>query len=192
MIQYEVNLNNGVEAFGTGKTITAKKPGTTTLHLLNSAGREVGSKKITVYELDGSWEFESSMNGNYVLDIKMGSVRNAARMIVWRLNNQENQRYQFEKMEDNSYLVKCVHSGKYLDVQYGGTAKQQAVIQWSRNAQDNQRWLLTVDPSNNVTFTCKKSGMCFDIQYGKMADGAPMIQWPSNGKGNQKWVLNKK
>ena len=25
MIQYEVNLNNGVEAFGTGKTITANE-----------------------------------------------------------------------------------------------------------------------------------------------------------------------
>ena len=177
----------------TTKRITAKAPGTTTLYLLDSSGKQVASKKVTVYAITGDkWEIQSAVDKNYVLDIRGKSKANSARMIVYQRNNGSNQRFQFVKMSDNCYLIKCVHSGKYVDVQGGGTDEGKLVIQYARNSKDNQRWKIWVDANNRLTFVSKKSKLCFDIMNGKAVNGANMIQWPSNNGKNQKWVLNKK
>ena len=176
----------------TTKRVTAKKTGSTTLYLLSKDGKQVASKKITVYALDGKYEIQSAVDSSYVLDIRGKSKANSARMIVWPRNGGANQRYQFIRQSDGTYGIKCVHSGKYVDVQGGGTKKSQPVIQYTWNGGTNQRWAISVDASNCVTFTCKKSGMCFDIQGGKVTLRAQMIQYPANNGKNQKWVLNKK
>ena len=177
----------------TTKRITAKGAGTTTLYLLDKDGNEVASKKVTVYSItSGKYEMQSSVDSSYVLDIRGKSTANSARMIVWKRNGGNNQKYQFELQTDGSYFIKCCHSGKYVDVQGGGTQKSQPVIQYTKNGKDNQRWKIKVDARNRITFVSKKSGMCFDIQGGKVTDRAQMIQYPWNDKNNQKWVLNKK
>ena len=176
-----------------GKTVTGLKAGSSTIYLLDPNGRQVASKKVTVYAITGAdYELQSALDKTLVLDIQGKSKENSARMLVYERNDGKNQRFRFEAMSDGTYLIKCVHSGKYVDVQGGGTKQGQAVIQYAKNSKDNQRWRLSVDASNRVTFTCKKSGMCFDIQGGKAKTGAKMIQYPSNGGKNQKWVLNKK
>ena len=185
----------------TTKLVDAGRAGTTTLYLYDGNGKQVASKKVTVYSIkDAEFEIQSAVNSNYVLDIRGKSKANSARMIVWPRNNGKNQRYRFVYHHFGSYdkyalyNIQCVHSGKYVDVQGGGTKKSQPVIQYTpkKTNNDNQLWEIKVDAKNRVTFVNLNSGMVFDIQGGKVTKRAQMIQYPFNGGNNQKWILNKK
>ena len=177
----------------TVKRVTAKKTGTTTLYLLDPQGRQVASKKVTVFSMRGkAYELQSAVDSSYVLDIRGKSKADSARMIVWTRNNGKNQRYQFCLQSDGTYALRCLHSMKWVDVQGGGTKKSQPVIQYRWTGGINQRWKITVDAKDRVTLVSAKSGMVFDIQGGKVGKRAQMIQYPSNGGNNQKWVLNQK
>ena len=174
-----------------GNKVTAKKKGSAKLALINKSGKEVATRTIEVFDLKGEYIMQSSINSNYVLDIRGKSKNNSAQMIVWTKNGGKNQKYSFEKQTNGSYAIKCLHSGKYVDVQGGGTKKSQKVIQYTWKNGTNQKWKISVDSKNQVTFLNLKSGMAFDVRGGKAAKGKEMIQYPSNGGNNQKWVLKK-
>ena len=176
----------------TGNTLTAKKAGTATIALYNTAGKEYSTRQVKVYGLSGSYVIQSLANSNYVLDIRGKSKYNGARMIVWPRNGGANQKFQFVRQSDGTFAIRCAHSGKYLDVKGGGTSSSQPVIQYSWNGGKNQRWRIRIDADNRFTFVSAKSGMALDVQGGRAKEGAQMIQYPINGGNNQRWMLKRK
>ena len=173
-----------------GRTVTAKKAGSSTLVLVDPFGTQVATRRVTVFAVHGrTYEFESSVDRSYVLDIEGGSKRDGAQMIVWRRNNGKNQRYVLYLQSDGTYAIKSVNSGRYLTVE-SKTGK--FVQQWAWKGTKAQRWRLTVDPANRVTFVNVATGKCFDVQGGKTTNRAKMIVWRSNDGLNQKWKLNQK
>ena len=163
----------------TTRRITAKKAGTTTIYLLNPRGRQVASRKVTVFSMKGkAYELQSAVDSNYVLDIRGKSTADSACMIVWPRNDGKNQQYQFCLQDNGAYALRCLHSMKWIDVQGGGTAQSQPVIQYHWTGGKNQMWKIKVDAKNRVTLVSAKSGMVFDIQGGKVTERAQMIQYP--------------
>lgn len=174
-----------------GNIVTARKAGKVKLTLdCYGASR---TTYVTVYAVAGNrYEFRSALYTNLVLDIKGGSKNSGTKMISWTRNNGKNQQFQLESRGNQTFAIKCVHSGKYLDLQSGGTQKGQNVIQNTWNGSQTQLWKLTVDSKNRVTFHNAKSGMVLDIKGNRKTRGTEIIHWPYNGGNNQKWVLNKK
>ena len=172
------------------KRVTAKKTGTTTLYLLDADGKQVATKQVTVYAIHGkTYEFESSVDKNYVLDIQGGSTKDGAQMIVYKRNNGANQKYQTYLQSDGTYCIRSLKSKKWLTVE---SKTNKYVQQWAWKGTKAQRWRLTVDASNRVTFVNVKTNKCFDVQHGKTKNGAKMIVYKSNNGLNQKWKLNQK
>ncbi len=70
-----------------GKSITGHKPGTSTIYLLDPNGKQVASKKVTVYSItDADYELQSALKSSLVLDIQGKSTQNSARMLVYARN----------------------------------------------------------------------------------------------------------
>ena len=175
-----------------GKTVTAKKAGSSTLVLIDPFGTEIATKKVRVFTADRkTFEFESSVDRNYVLDIQGGSKKDGAQMIVYKRNNGKNQRYTLYLQSDGTYAIKSVNSGRYLTVE-SKTNKYVQQWAWKKGKNTDQRWRLTIDASNRVTFVNVKTNKCFDVQGGKTKNSAKMIVWKSNNGLNQKWKLNQK
>ena len=173
-----------------GWTITGKKAGKTTLYLFDASGKQVGKKTVEVYVIHGkTFEFESSVDKNYVLDIQGASKKDGAQMIIYKRNNGANQRYQSYLQSDGTYAIRSVNSKKWLTVE-AKTSKY--VQQWAWKGTKNQMWSLTVDSANRVTFVNTATNKCFDVQGGKTKNSAKMIVWQDNGGLNQKWKLNPK
>ncbi len=174
----------------TTKRVTAKKKtGTTTVYLLVN-GKQVKSQKVTIFAIHNKkYEFESSVDKNYVLDIQGGSKKDGAQMIVYKRNGGANQKYQFALQSDGTYAIRSVNSKKWLTVD---SKSNKYVQQWSWKGTDAQKWRITVDSSNRVTFVNVATNKCFDVQGGKTKNSAKMIVWQYNGGKNQKWKLNQK
>lgn len=174
-----------------GPYIQAKKKGTVTLALVNEEGTEVATKELKIEALKGTYEIQTALNSNYVLDIQKGSKEDNANIIVYTRTSKKNQQYQFELQSDGTYAIKCVHSGKYLDVLDGSAEEGMNVIQYAKNAKSNQHWMIQVDASGRVTFASAKSGLCFNVNGGKAVKGRKITQVPATDGKAQKWVLNK-
>ena len=179
--------NTGVVSVS-GKKLTAKKTGTVTITLTYN-GRTY-TKKVTVYTIHGkTYEMQSSVDSNYVLDIQKASPYSGAQMIVYKrktTGNADNQKYQFYLQNDNTYCIRSLKSKKWLNV---NPENKKYVVQWNWTGGDSTKWRITVDSSNRVTFVNKAYNQCFDVQGGKTKNGAKMIIWKSTGRLNQKWVL---
>ena len=175
-----------------GWTVTGKKAGKTTLYLFDKSGKQLQTKTVEVFTAHAkTFEFESSVDRNYVLDIQGGSKKDGAQMIVYKRNNGANQKYTLYLQSDGTYGIKSVNSGRYLTVE----AKTDKYVQqwgWKKGSNTDQRWRLTVDSANRATFVNVKAGKCFDVQGGKTTNSAKMIVWQSNNGLNQKWRLNQK
>ena len=173
-----------------GWTLTGKKAGKTTVYLYDKGGKQVAKKTVEVFAAHGkTYEFESSVDKNYVLDIQGGSKKDGAQMIVYRRNNGKNQRYTLYLQSDGTYAIKSVNSGRYLTVE---PKTNKYVQQWAWKGTKAQRWRLTVDSANRATFVNVATNKCFDVQGGKTTNSAKMIVWQSNNGLNQKWKLNQK
>lgn len=174
-----------------GKTVTAKKAGTAKL-TLNCYG-VTKTMSVTVFPVAGNrYEFQSALYPDLVLDIKSKSTGDGAKMISWTRNNSKNQQFRLEYKGNQTFGIKCVHSGKYLDIKGSSSGKGQNVIQNTWTESQTQLWKLTVDSRNRITFENVGSGLTLDIKGKSKARGTDIIQWSSNGGNNQKWILNKK
>lgn len=174
-----------------GKKLTAKKTGSITLTLKYN-GRTY-KKTVKVISIHGkTYEMESSVDGDYVLDIQGNKDADGTQMIVYHRNGGKNQKYQFYLQDDKSYAIRSLKSQKWMTVE---TATNKYVVQsgWGKVKDvKTLKWKITVDASNRVTFVNVASGKCFDVQGGKTKDSAKIIVWTSNGGKNQKWVLREK
>ena len=175
-----------------GATITGKKAGKTTVYLYDPKGRQVARKTVEVFAAHAkTFEFESSVDRSYVLDIQGGSKKDGAQMIVYKRNNGKNQRYTLYLQSDGTYAIRSLNSKKWLTVE-SKTNKYVQQWAWKKGNNTDQRWRLTVDSANRATFVNVKTNKCFDVQGGKTKNSAKMIVWQSNGGLNQKWRLNQK
>ena len=59
---------------------------------------QVASKSVTVYAIHGrTYEFQSSVDSGYVLDVQGGKTKNSAKMIVWQSNGGLNQKWKLNQ-----------------------------------------------------------------------------------------------
>ena len=162
-----------------------------TVGIYDAAGRLYAKKTVSVYNLSGDYVIESAMKSSLVLDIEGVSKRDGARMIVWTRTGGLNQKFRFVALNDGTYAIRCVHSGKYVAVDGASKDRGRKVIQWKWNGGDNQRWRIRVDENNRLVFVSKNSGYVIGINDAVAFKGRDMIQWPYSGGNNQKWELRR-
>jgi len=163
-------------------------------------GAETGAYTLTVTGKDlpsdnianGIYNIHPKLSPNRVLDIPNQWTQNGVQAMIYeKQSNNPNQQFKFERLNDETYRITPVHSGKPLEVRNSRKDDGAPVSQWDLHEYSCQRWYIYKCADGNYKFINKNSGMALDLNDGKTDNWTYMVQWTDNGSDSQRFTLNK-
>lgn len=156
---------------------------------------------------DGEYAITSALDGTLALDVQNASLRNGARIQLYRFNGGAPQRWSFEPfvgmqesldalagsmrgvLDDGVYVVRSAANASFaLDCQNGGTANGTPIQLYESNGTEAQAFLVSHDEKGYVTLANVKSGRVVDVPWGLAASGSGLHVYDANGTAAQKWI----
>ena len=134
-----------------------------------------------------SLQIISCLNNNSVLQIFKAENNPYAKLTISKNNKAKNQQFVFEKIEDNYYIIKVLHTNLVLDVE-GGKPGIHDVIQYPFHGGYNQQWCLESAKNGNV-FIKSRLGFYLDVEGGNSNDNTKLIVYPFHGDANQQFKI---
>lgn len=140
---------------------------------------------------DGTYNIQSLVNPNYVLDIYGGYTTNGANVQLYRNNDTEAQLFKVTHDSQGYVTFTNVKSGKVLDV-YGGTKKNnQNIWQFSSNGSRAQKWIVKPDGNGYVIISALDSNYVLDLSTGKAVNSSNIQLYTYCGSNAQRWKFSK-
>lgn len=140
---------------------------------------------------DGTYNIQSLVNPNYVLDIYGGYTTNGANVQLYRSNDTEAQLFKVTHDSQGYVTFTNVKSGKVLDV-YGGTKKNnQNIWQFSSNGSRAQKWIVKPDGNGYVIISALDSNYVLDLSTGKAVNSSNIQLYTYCGSNAQRWNFSK-
>lgn len=140
---------------------------------------------------DGTYNIQSLVNPNYVLDIYGGYTMNGANVQLYRSNDTEAQLFKVTHDSQGYVTFTNVKSGKVLDV-YGGTKKNnQNIWQFSSNGSRAQKWIVKPDGNGYVIISALDSNYVLDLSTGKAVNSSNIQLYTYCGSNAQRWKFSK-
>lgn len=140
---------------------------------------------------DGTYNIQSLVNPNYVLDIYGGYTTNGANVQLYRSNDTEAQLFKVTHDSQGYVTFTNVKSGKVLDV-YGGTKKNnQNIWQFSSNGSRAQKWIVKPDGNGYVIISALDSNYVLDLSTGKAVNSSNIQLYTYCGSNAQRWKFSK-
>ena len=140
---------------------------------------------------DGTYNIQSLVNPNYVLDIYGGYTTNGANVQLYRSNDTEAQLFKVTHDSQGYVTFTNVKSGKVLDV-YGGTKKNnQNIWQFSSNGSRAQKWIVKPDGNGYVIISALDSNYVLDLSTGKAVNSGNIQLYTYCGSNAQRWKFSK-
>lgn len=140
---------------------------------------------------DGTYNIQSLVNPNYVLDIYGGYTTNGANIQLYRSNDTEAQLFKVTHDSQGYVTFTNVKSGKVLDV-YGGTKKNnQNIWQFSSNGSRAQKWIVKPDGNGYVIISALDSNYVLDLSTGKAVNSGNIQLYTYCGSNAQRWKFSK-
>lgn len=140
---------------------------------------------------DGTYNIQSLVNPNYVLDIYGGYTTNGANVQLYRSNDTEAQLFKVTHDSQGYVTFTNVKSGKVLDV-YGGTKKNnQNIWQFSSNGSRAQKWIVKPDGNGYVIISALDSNYVLDLSTGKVVNSSNIQLYTYCGSNAQRWKFSK-
>ena len=124
----------------------------------------IGAKTID----NGMYTIRSLVDDVSVLDIYDQSKENGANLEIWGDNSTPNQKFNIKYMNDGTYTISAVHSGKYIDVEGASKVNGANVLQWSYNGNNNQRWIIRQVSGEEYNIISKDSGLYLTVESGNV------------------------
>lgn len=152
--------------------------GATPAHASAPAGAPASAETLVNLQLAGS---------DMCLDIS-GVADNGAKAIQWACDGSDTQKWRMVPVDNSSFELRSVRSGKCLEVENSGTQVGAAVQVWECMGGKQMRWQTAlVDFTNKsyefrVTHTTER---CLDISNGGFQNGVR-----TNGVRAQSWSCN--
>lgn len=140
---------------------------------------------------DGTYNIQSLVNPNYVLDIYGGYTTNGANVQLYRSNDTEAQLFKVTHDSQGYVTFTNVKSGKVLDV-YGSTKKNnQNIWQFSSNGSRAQKWIVKPDGNGYVIISALDSNYVLDLSTGKAVNSSNIQLYTYCGSNAQRWKFSK-
>lgn len=140
---------------------------------------------------DGTYNIQSLVNPNYVLDIYGGYTTNGANVQLYRSNDTEAQLFKVTHDSEGYVTFTNVKSGKVLDV-YGGTKKNnQNIWQFSSNGSRAQKWIVKPDGNGYVIISALDSNYVLDLSTGRAVNSSNIQLYMYCGSNAQRWKFSK-
>lgn len=145
------------------------------------------TEKFYVGDLDYSGIYSIKGETGLFLDIEGRSLESGARLISWMENAGENQKFIFEKFDDETYTIKAVHSNKLLETYESIKENGIPIIQNVYNGSENQRWYIVECARKKVKIVNADSKKCMNMFFESI--GNAVVQHRDNGENSQKFSL---
>ena len=136
---------------------------------------------------DGTYEIQSALNSNYVLDVASGSLNNGANIQLYMSNSTEAQGWKVSHDEKGYVTFTNVKSGKVLDVNGGVAGNSKNIQQYSSQFIADQKWIVIKDGNSYQIVSALDSNYCIDLSAAKVANSSNIQLYESNGTNAQRW-----
>ena len=136
---------------------------------------------------DGTYEIQSALNSNYVLDVTSGSLNNGANIQLYMSNSTEAQGWKVSHDEKGYVTFTNVKSGKVLDVNGGVAGNSKNIQQYSSQFIADQKWIVIKDGNSYQIVSALDSNYCIDLSSAKVANSSNIQLYESNGTNAQRW-----
>lgn len=140
--------------------------------------------------LDSECSFEIQNYGTgKALNVNGGSMENEASVEQYSYGKWDSQKWYFERVEENYYVIKNKNSGKVLDINGFSTESGTGCIQYEYNEGWNQMWEITATDDGKYLIKNRWSGLYLGISDASEEDGALCVQDSFDGSDNFKWYF---
>lgn len=140
---------------------------------------------------DGRYIIYTYGNNNMVLDIWGNSTDNEANLEIYENNGGKNQQFDIKSLNDGSYEIVAVCSGKALDVYAGSKKLGTNVQQYQRNMGNNQKWIIKDVGNGYYSIISKCNQYSLDVEGENFKSCANICTWSYHGGKNQKFGFRK-
>lgn len=131
---------------------------------------------------DGIYEIAPAVNESSRLDVSGGSRANGANVQIYSANGTQAQKWDFVLMDDGSYTIQCVGSGKYL------TASEGNVVQSGEEGMAS-RWKVSFF-HKMACFLNVATGGVMDVARASPQNCTNVGTWRENGTVAQQFLLH--
>ena len=138
---------------------------------------------------DGTYEIQSALNSNYVLDVESGSLNNGANIQLYMSNSTEAQGWKVSHDEKGYVTFTNVKSGKVLDVNGGVAGNSKNIQQYSSQFIADQKWIVIKDGNSYQIVSALDSNYCIDLSAAKVENSSNIQLYSSNGTKAQRWTF---
>lgn len=109
------------------------------------ASKQVFSIASTPILEDGCYGISPARAENLRVDVNGGSTNHGTSTILWAINGSLSQKYHFVRNDDDTYIIKTLHSGQQL-----GISSEGKIVQLPPDTSKSQQWTLTPDGQGGI------------------------------------------
>ena len=141
--------------------------------------------------MDGTYQIESMLNNNYVLDVTSSSISNGANVQLYESNNTNAQGWKITHDENGYVTFTNVNSGKVLEVSTGKASDSQNIVQNTSDGSRKQKWIVIKRNNEYEIVSALNKNYCIDLSGSSVRNSSNIQLYSSNGTNAQRWQITK-
>ena len=153
-------------------------------HIISKEDKLARQNKNTLK--DGTYTISSTLNNNFVLDIKNDSKANGN--VQLNLDNSSNSKEFIVTHDSMGYVTFTnANSGKVIDVSSGIAENGRNIQQYISNGTKAQKWIVEKKENGYVIMSAINSDYVIDLSGGIISEGRNIQLYKSNDSKAQRW-----
>ena len=141
---------------------------------------------------EGTYEIQSSLNRNYVLDVNFSSKLDGGNVQLYSSNKTNAQAWKVTQDKEGYVTIANINSGKVLDVTSSVAADYTNVQQYMSNGSYAQKWIPVKSGNGYELVSALNVNYALDLNGSRIADGSNIQIYTRNGSDAQKWIFSSK
>ena len=129
---------------------------------------------------EGTYEIETKLDSDMVLDVSNASKNNYANIQIWEADNVNQQKFTLTALTNEEYKIIAKHSNKALTAQ-----SDDNVEQYTYNGTDNQKWIIKEVGNGYYNLISKRYNLVLDVDNAGKSNGTNVQVHNSNGTDAQ-------
>ena len=140
---------------------------------------------------DGIYYIETSLDPEYIVGIKDGSVNDLAIVELQKKTDMTSQQWKVTHDEKGYVSFENVKSGKMLDLDKGNASNFGRIQQYMRNNQTPQKWIVMQDDKGMRIIPASSRKFSLDLNKGNVSEGAAILLYEDLNNKPQRWKFTK-
>ena len=155
------------------------------IHIISKEDKLAGQNKNALE--DGTYTISSTLNNNFILDIKNDSKADNGNVQL-NLDNSSNSQEFIVTHDSIGYVTFTnANSGKVLDVSSGKAENRRNIQQYFSNGTNAQKWIVEKKETGYVIMSALNSDYVIDLSDAIISEGRNIQLYKSNDSNAQRW-----